>query len=103
MLSFLSLGMPVMEVETPPPSMTIPTNLPPGVPHACSVSSFDAVYADTNRITYFFSGKYFWIVRESPVREGPYVIKQKWPKLPSEGIDAAYQSGDKTTFFKGKK
>ena len=95
--------MPVIKVETAPPSKAPPSNLPFGMPHACSMTSFDAVFADDDRTTYFFSGKYYWTVLESGIRDGPFIVQKKWPKLPSEGIDAAYQSEGKTTFFKGKK
>ena len=96
--------MPSIKVETEAPeAVPTKTNLLSGVPHACTVPSFDAVFADANKITFFFSGRYFWIVPESGKREGALAIKQNWPKLPAEGIDAAYQSEGKTTFFKGKK
>jgi hypothetical protein len=96
----VSLGMPVIKVETAPPSDAAPTKLPS---HACSVPSFDAVFAGADRITYFFSGEHYWTVLESGKPEGPFVIQKNWPELPSEGIDAAYQSEGKTTFFKGRR
>ena len=97
--------MPIVSVHTAPPSQTdmVPTNGPSGAPHSCSNISFDAIFAHADRMTYFFSGKYFWKVHESERNEGPFVIKQIWPELPDEGIDAAYQSGGNTTFFKGKR
>ena len=98
--------MPVVSLKTALPSqqVLVPTNLPSGMPHPCSnMSHYDAIFADANRMTYFLSGKYYWRVHESDRYDGPFVINQNWPKLPAEGgIEAAYQSGDNTTFFKGK-
>ena len=90
--------MPEVVMKTAAPSEAVPTGN-----HACSTSSFDAVFVDANSLTYFFSGKYFWIVQESGKTRGPFLIKQKWSNLPAEGIDAAYQSRGNITFFKDKK
>ncbi|XP_028398595.1 72 kDa type IV collagenase-like [Dendronephthya gigantea] len=93
-------GMPVIKMETAAPSVTMPTAAP-GMPHACSVNSFDAIFVDASRKTYFLHGKHFWIVRENVDRQGPFLVKSFWPELPSS-VDAAYYSEGNTTFFKGE-
>lgn len=97
---FLSSGMPAIKMQTAAPSVTMPT-VAPGMPHACSVESFDAVFTDAESKTYFLHGKYVWIVQRTVERRGPFLIESFWPKLPNTGVDAAYYSEGKTIFFKG--
>ena len=98
--------MPDVKIQTQaPPTKVVTlktrTNYPSGMPNPCD-TSVDAVFTDADNVAYFFTGKYFWTVLETE-RNGPFLINDKWKRLPSDGIDAAYRSNNHTTFFKGRK
>lgn len=98
-------GMPLVTIQTAPPPTSEITMLtyPKGMIDPCK-TSFDAVFVDGNMVTYFFADKYYWTVLETGQRQDsqePYVITDRWKELPDNGIDAAYQSEGRTTFFKG--
>lgn len=93
------LGVPKIKVQTVAPTEPM-TTISTGVPNVCTIEKFDAVFANNEKYVYFFSGKYFWILPESGGHVGPIAIKDDWKELPEDGIDAAYYSNEKTTFFK---
>ena len=97
-------GTPVVDIQTmtPPTMMPSTTPYPPGMPDPCD-TSFDAVFLGADDVAYFFTGKYYWTVVENGDRNGPFNVTDKWGRLPSSGIDAAYQVNGNITFFKGKK
>lgn len=100
-------GMPKITINTAPPPTMVPSpsmvslkTHAPGMPNACN-TSFDAVFLGADEVTYFIAGKHYWTVLKTGERNGPFVVTNTWNKLPVNGIDAAYQSNGKITFFKG--